>query len=185
MNRSIVRVSRTLKIWLASGVLLGASIVAAGTIDASLAGWIGREITIDSSSVADQFPIGGKLTFIYDGSDDVVRICTRTGPNQRKPWRMDLASGCNTTLIFTRGTRYCTVEDVKAGDGETLSACHRLRSRDVALKPPTTTTTTKGAVELQDVIVFLVEAEQGKHAIAILVDTPSRVTAEGVIIGKE
>ena len=158
MNRSVVRVSRTLKLWLASGALFGASIVAAGTVDGSLAGWLGREITIDSSTAADQFPIGGKLTFIYDGGDEVVRICTRTGPNQRKPWRMDLSSGCSTTLTFTRGTRYCTVEDVKAGDGEVLSSCHRLRSRDVALRP---STTNKGAVELQDVIVFLVEAPEG------------------------
>ena len=181
MNRSVVRVPRTLKKWLASGVLFGASVVAAGTIDGSLAGWLGREITIDSSTVVDQFPIGGKMTFIYDGGDDVVRICTRTGPQQRKPWRMDLASGCNTALTFTRGTRYCTVEDVKAGDGEVLSGCHRLRSRDVVLRP----TNSKGAVELQDVIVFLVEAAEGKHGIAILIDTPSRVTTDAIVIGKE
>jgi hypothetical protein len=95
---------------------------------------------------------------------------------------MDMAAGCNATLTFTRGTRYCSFEDVKAGDGEVLSQCHRLRSRDVALKPAKA----KGAaIELQDMIVFLVPAEQGKHGIAILVDSPSRVTDNGSATGKE
>jgi hypothetical protein len=182
MNLSIVRVRRGFRMLLASGALFVAAVVGAGTVDASLAGWIGREITIDTSTVADQFPVGGKLTFIYDPADDVVRVCTRTGPQQRKPWRMDLASGCNTSLTFTRGTRYCTVEDVKAGDGEVLSSCHRMRSRDVALRP---STTNKGAVELQDVIVFLIEAAEGKHGIAILIDTPSRVTIDAIVIGRD
>lgn len=182
MNLSVVRARRGFQVLLAAGTLFGVAMAGAGTVDASLSGWIGREITIDSSTVADQFPVGGKLTFIYDSSDDVVRVCTRTGPQQRKPWRMDLASGCNTSLTFTRGQRYCTVEDVKAGDGEVLSACHRMRSRDVVLRP---STTNKGAVELQDVIVFLVEAPEGKHGIAILVDTPSRVTADAIVLGKD
>ena len=51
------------------------------------------------------------------------------------PWRMDFATPCSVTLTFTRGTRYCTVEDVKAGNAEVLSSCHRLRSRDVAMRP--------------------------------------------------
>jgi hypothetical protein len=126
--------------------------------------------------------VGGKLTFIYDSDDDVVRICTRTAPGQRGPWRMDLAGGCNVALLFTQGTRYCTLEDVKAGDGEVLSQCHRLRSRDVALKPAKAR---GAAIELQDMIVFLVPADRGKHGIAILVDSPSRVTDNGSATGKE
>ena len=122
-------------------------------------GSLGREITIGSSSFNDQIPVGGKLTFIYDAGDDVVRICTRTAPTQRSPWRMDLAAGCNVALTFTRGTRYCTLEDVKAGDGEVLSSCHRLRSREVALKP----SKPRGAVELKDMIVFLLSAERGQE----------------------
>jgi hypothetical protein len=166
---------------LAAGMLLSAAMAMADGLDSSLAGWLGREMTIESSSFNDHIPVGGKLTFVYDSSDDIVRVCTRSVATQRGPWRMDLAPGCNVTLTFTRGERYCTIEDVKAGNGEVLSGCHRLRSRDVALKP----STTRGAIELQDMLVFLVQAEQGKHAIAILVDSPSRVTASGVVIGKE
>ena len=141
--------------------------------------WLGREITITTSPMNDQFPVGGKLTFIYDSGDDVVRVCTRTAPGQRGPWRMDLAGGCNVGLLFTQGTRYCTLEDVKAGDGEVLSQCHRLRSREVALKP----STTRGTVELKDLLVFLLAGDGPKRSIAILVDTPSRVTGDGIIIG--
>ena len=108
---------------------------AEAAVDDALAGWLGREITIESSSIDDQIPVGGKLTFIYDSSDDVVRVCTRQCVAQRSPWRSDFAAPCGVTLTFTRGTRYCTIEDVKAGNGEVLSACHRLRSREVALHP--------------------------------------------------
>lgn len=181
MKDSLVKGRRGLKLALASGLLLGAVFAWAGTIDSALSGWLGREITIETSTFNDHIPIGGKLTFIYDANDDVVRVCTRNVPGQRGPWRMDLSAGCNATLTFTRGTRYCTFEDVKAGDGEVLSSCHRLRSRDVALKP----SKAKGAIELQDMIVFLVQAEQGKHGIAILVDSPSRVTDNGSATGKE
>jgi hypothetical protein len=181
MNRSLVGGRRGLKMFLASGILLGAALATAGTVDSVLAGWIGREITIETSSFTDQVPVGGKLTFIYDSNDDVVRVCTRNGPSQRKPWRMDLTAGCNATLSFTRGQRYCSIEDVKTGDGEVLSTCHRLRSREVALVP----STTRGTVELQDLIVFLVEPGEGKHGIAILVDSPSRVTAEGAAFGRD
>jgi hypothetical protein len=167
------------KIALAAGLMLSSTMAVSEEIDSSLSGWLGREITIESSTLNDHIPVGGKLTFIYDSSDDVVRVCTRTVPSQKGPWRMDLANGCNVTLTFTRGDRYCTLEDVKAGNGEVLSGCHRLRSRDVALRE----SKTKGAIELQDMIVFLVPAHRGKHAIAILVDSPSRVTEGGVIIG--
>ncbi|HEX6638108.1 MAG TPA: hypothetical protein VF033_10670 [Steroidobacteraceae bacterium] len=165
---------------LAVGMTLSA-LAMAGDINQAYAGWLGREITITNSPVNDQIPVGGKLTFIYDSGDDVVRICTRTAPGQRGPWRMDLAGGCNVSLLFTQGTRYCTIEDVKAGDGEVLSQCHRLRSREVALKP-----SAKNGVELKDLLVFLLQKEQGgKHNIAILIDTPARVTDGGVIIGSE
>jgi len=88
---------------------------------------------------------------------------------------------CNVTLTFTRGTRYCTLEDVRTGNAEVLSACHRLRSREVALKP----SGPQGAVELHDLLVFLVEGESGKHVISILVDTPARVTGEGSTVGRD
>jgi hypothetical protein len=159
---------------------LWAALAVAGGLDSSFSAWLGREITIGASSANDQIPQGGKLTFVYDADDDVVRVCTRSTANQRGPWRMDLAAGCNVALQFTRGQRYCTLEDIKAGDGEVLSQCHRFRSREVALKP---SAATAGAVELKDMIVFLLSAERGKNAIAILIDSPSRVTADGVIVG--
>jgi hypothetical protein len=62
-----------------------------------------------------------------------------------------------------------------------LSTCHRLRSRDVAMHPAAQ----KGALELHDVIIFLVEAPNNKHAISILVDSPSRVTNGGNAGGVE
>lgn len=164
-----------------AALLLGANLVNAGDgVDPALAGWLGREITIERSATEDQIPVGGKLTFIYDSTDDVVRVCTRQAPTQRKPWRSDLAIPCNVTLTFTRGERYCTLEEVKAGDGEVLSACHRLRSREVALKPPSSR-----GVELSDLLVFLVEGENNKHVISILIDTPSRVTGDGMHVGKD
>jgi hypothetical protein len=168
-----------IRVALAAGLTLSTLLAIAGDMDTAFAGWLGREITITSSPINDQVPVGGKLTFIYDSGDDVVRICTRTVPGQRGPWRMDLAGGCNVALLFTRGTRYCTLEDVKAGDGEVLSSCHRLRSREVALKP----STERGALELKDMIVFLLPGTSGKNSIAILVDSPSRVTGDGVIVG--
>ena len=56
-----------------------------------------------------------------------------------------------------------------------LSSCHRLRTRDVAMRPAKA----KGAVELNDMVVFLVQSENGKPVMAILVDSPSRVTGGG------
>jgi len=166
----------------AAGLLAFATLTfaqAAGP-DVALAGWIGREITIETSTIGDHIPVGGKLTFIYDSTDQVVRVCTRQAATQRKPWRSDLAVPCSVTLTFTRGTRFCSVEDVKAGDGEVLSACHRMRSREIALQPEST-----DGVELHDLIVFLVQGAGGKHSIAILVDSPSRVTGGGVAVGNE
>jgi hypothetical protein len=164
-----------------AALLVGATVSAAGTVDSALAGWIGREITIEKSTIADDFPIGGKLTFVYDATDDVVRVCTRQSPTQRKPWRSDLAVPCSVTLTFTRGSRYCTLEDVKASNAEVLSGCHRLRTREVALTPQSS----QGTVELNDMIVFLVPGDGGKHVISILVDSPARVTTPGEVQGKD
>jgi hypothetical protein len=166
---------------MAATLLLGALAAYAADPDPALAGWIGREITITSSSFNDHVPRGGKLTFVLDAEDNVVRICTRNVTGQQGAWRMDLVPGCNVALTFTRGTRYCTVEDVMAGNAEVLSTCHRLRSHDVAMHPAAA----KGALELHDVIVFLVEGAGGKHAISILVDSPSRVTAGGFAGGSD
>ena len=126
----------------------------------------------------EDFPIGGKIAFVFDDKEKVVRICTRQGTGQDKPWRSDLAEPCGVTLTFTRGTRYCSVEDVKTGDGEVLSTCHRMRSKEIALQPEAAQ-----GVELHDLVVFLVQSEAGKPVIAILVDSPSRVTGGTVIIG--
>jgi hypothetical protein len=146
--------------------------------DDALAGWLGKEYTVESSTLNDHMPTGGKLTFVFDSEDNVVRICTRDSGKQRGPWRMDFASPCSVTLVFTRGTRYCTLDDVKTGDAEILSSCHRLRSHDVAMRP----SKVKGAVELNDMIAFLVKGEGSKPIMSILVDSPARVTESGNIV---
>jgi hypothetical protein len=172
--------ARIRTIAVSAALLLGGALAyAANSVDDALAGWLGREITIDTSG-NDQIPAGGKLTFVYDSDDNVVRVCTRPVASQRKPWRSDLAIPCSVTLTFTRGTRYCTLADVSAGDGEVLSNCHRLRSREVALKP-----STAAGAELNDILVFLVPGENGKHVISILVDTPARVTTPEVVRGSD
>jgi len=184
MSMNLTIGSRRMTISLMTAALaLGAGLALAGdaTADQFLAGWLGREFTIETSTINDQIPVGGKLTFVFDSDDNVVRVCTRTSAAQRGPWRMDFAVPCSVTLTFTRGTRYCTVEDVKAGNAEVLSSCHRLRSRDIAMRPAKA----KGAVELNDMIAFLVEGEQGKHVISILVDSPARVTSDGSATGKD
>src|SRR5690349_21373226 len=116
MNRSLVRGRRGLSLALTSGLLLSAALAWAAGVDSALSGWLGREITIETSSFSDRIPVGGKLTFIYDNDDDVVRVCTRNATGQRMSWRMDFAAGCNVTLTFTKGTRYCSYEDIKAGE---------------------------------------------------------------------
>ncbi|MEO8063424.1 MAG: hypothetical protein ABI821_11830 [Pseudomonadota bacterium] len=167
---------------LAATLTLGAALSFAGDakVDEILSGWIGKEYTIDTSTINDHIPLGGKLTFIFDSDDNVVRVCTRTASNQRQPWRMDFALPCGVTLTFTRGTRYCSLEDVKAGNAEVLSSCHRLRSRDIAMRPAKA----KGAVELNDMIVFFIPSEGGDRVISILVDSPARVTENGSATGK-
>lgn len=161
--------------------LLGAMIAYAAEPDAVLAPWLGKEITITSTSFTDHVPGGGKLTFVSDAEDNVVRICTRNVSGQQGSWRSDMAPGCNVALNFTKGTRYCSNEDVLAGNAEVLSSCHRLRSNDVAMHPAAQ----KGAVELHDVIVFLIQQADGKHGISILVDSPSRVTHGGNAAGHD
>lgn len=146
--------------------------------DDVLAPWLGKEFTVTSSSTNEHMPMGGKLTFIFDSEDNVVRICTRNSSSQRSQWRMDFATPCGVAMLFTRGTRYCTPDDVKAGNAEVLSTCHRLRSRDIAMHP----SKVKGTVELNDMIAFLVEGDSGKPAMSILVDSPARVTDGGVIV---
>ena len=163
-----------------AALLLGASLAVAQepAPDSALSGWLGREFTVQSSTLDDHMPTGGKLTFIFDADDNVVRICTRTVTAQKGSWRMDFANPCGVTLTFTRGTRYCTLDDVKAGNAEVLSSCHRLRTRDIAMRPGRV----KGAVELNDMIAFLVQDETGKKAMSILVDSPARVTTDGIIV---
>jgi len=146
--------------------------------DSILNGWLGKEFTVQSSTLNDHMPVGGKLTFIFDSSDNVVRVCTRTVATQNGPWRMDFANPCGVTMTFTLGTRFCSFEDVKTGDAEVLSSCHRLRSRDVAMRPAKV----KGTIELNDMIAFLVKDTDGKFYMSILVDSPSRVTDQGTVI---
>jgi hypothetical protein len=161
-------------------LLMGATYASAddASTDSVLAGWLGSEFTVQSSTLNDHMPVGGKLTFIFDGNDNVVRICTRSVPTQRGPWRMDFANPCGVTMTFTRGARFCTLEDVKAGNAEVLSSCHRLRSRDVAMRPAKE----RGTVELNDMIAFLVQGTDGEKYMSILVDSPSRVTEGGTIV---
>lgn len=172
---------RKLGIWMMFGMLgFGAALASAQgrAADDALAGWLGKEYTVESSTLNDHMPTGGKLTFVFDSEEDVVRICTRNSGKQRSPWRMDFANPCSVTLVFTRGTRYCTLDDVKAGDAEVLSTCHRLRSHDVAMRP----SRVKGAVELNDMIAFLVKGDGEKPAMSILVDSPARLTESGQIV---
>jgi len=159
----------------AAALLLGAVATYAGDPDPALSPWLGKEITITNSNFNDHVPTGGKLTFVLDAADNVVRICTRNVQSQSGTWRMDMAPGCGIALNFTRGTRYCTEEDVRAGNAEVLSTCHRLRSHEVAMHPALA----KGSLELHDMIVFLEQGAGGKHQVSILVDSPSRVTHGG------
>jgi hypothetical protein len=167
------------RITLILSALFCASIAQAAEPDAALAGWLGKEMTISSTSLNDHIPLGSKLTFVSDSEENVVRICTRNASTARGVWRNDMAPGCNVALNFTRGTRYCTGDEAKAGNAEVLSSCHRLRSQNVAMHPAMQ----KGAVELHDVIVFLVEGATGQKNISILIDSPSRVIHGGAAAG--
>jgi hypothetical protein len=161
-------------------LFMGATVASAQevTADPLLGNWLGKEFTVKSSTLNDHMPMGGKLTFVFDGSDNVVRICTRTVAAQRGPWTMDFANPCSVTMTFTHGTRFCTLDDVKTGDAEVLSTCHRLRSRDVAMRPAKL----KGTIELNDMIAFLVKGDDGQVYMSILVDSPARVTEGGSVV---
>ena len=170
---------RKFGIWMTAAILgFGATLATAqeNAPDSVLAGWLGKEYTVASSTLNDHMPTGGKLTFVFDPEENVVRVCTRNSSRQRAPWNMDFATPCGVTMLFTRGTRFCTVDDVKTGNAEVLSSCHRLRSRDIAMRP----SRVKGTVELNDMIAFLVQ-ENGKPVMSILVDSPARVTDDGII----
>jgi hypothetical protein len=165
---------------MAATLLLGAALVGAQEASQNdvLANWLGVEFTINSSPLNGLVPNGGKLTFAYDTGENKVHVCTRNAADQTAPWRMDFATPCGVTMSFTRGTRYCTVDDVKTGNAEVLASCHRLRSSDVAMRP----SKVKGAVERHDLVAFLVQVD-GEPAISILVDSPARVTDDGSIFG--
>ena len=164
---------------MAAALLLGATVAAAQepSKDNVLAGWVGKEFTVKSSSLSDPVPIGGKLTLVLD-SDANVRVCTRNAETQSEPWRLDFAASCGVTMTFTQGARYCTADDVKTGNAEMLASCHRLRARNVAMHR----SKVKGAVELNDIVAFLVQGDDGKQSMTILVDSPARVTGEGGVI---
>jgi hypothetical protein len=122
----------------AATLLSGAAWAGDKAPDEALSGWLGKEATVASSRNV-HMPTGGKLTFAYDGKNDV-----------------------------------------KAGNAEVLASCHRLRSRDVAMRPAET----KGSVELNDVVAFLIEDKDGSKSMTILVDSPSRMTDGGPVIIK-
>ena len=105
MYRNLISGGRTFGIsLLASTLLLSAAVATAqeAAPDPAMSSWLGMEFTVTSSTLNDHMPTGGKLTFIFDGSDNVVRICTRRVPGQRAAWQMDFTSPCGVTLTFTR-----------------------------------------------------------------------------------
>ena len=165
---------------MAATLLLGAALVGAqeASKDDVLANWLGKEFTISASPLNGLMPNGGKLTFAYDAAEKTVHVCTRNAADQSAPWRMDFATPCGVTMSFTRGARYCTLDDVKTGNAEVLASCHRLRTSDVAMRPAKV----KGEVERHDLVAFLVQVD-GEPAISILVDSPARVTDDGSIFG--
>jgi hypothetical protein len=149
--------------------------------DSAVAGWLGNEIKIVASEQDDHIPLGGRVTLVYDSTDNVYRACARQTATQRSKWRGDWATPCAVTLLLAKGTRYCTLADIKAGNAEVLSTCHRLRSQEVVMHP----TADGRGDELHDMIVFLLApvAPKTKGGIAILLDSPSRVTHNGYIHG--
>jgi len=178
MYRNLVSGARKCACAAGAALLLGASLAsAADGVEDAMAKWLGREITVETSSLGEDFPVGGKLTLTYDEDDKVVRVCTRQAEGQEKPWRSELAVPCGVKLTFKQGTHYCSVEDLKTGDAETLASCHRLRSEEIPLKPANAP-----VAEMHDLLVFLVKGNAGKPVVAILIDSPSRVTSGVVVI---
>jgi hypothetical protein len=169
--------SRHRKMAGALAVLLGCTLSAvAAEPDALLAPWLGKEMRVSNTNMGDHLPLNGRMTLIYDAEDDVVRVCTRSVPSQRATWRMDLAVPCNVSLNFVRGSRYCSRQEVNTGDAEILANCHRLRSRDVAMHPAAQ----KDAVELHDLIVFLIQGAPGvRLSTYLLIDSPAHLTHNG------
>jgi len=168
---------------MAAALVFGAGMAVAqeAVPDKVLADWLGTEFTVQSSSVGDRMPLGGKLTFVFDANKNVVHLCTRNADEQNEPWKMDFAKPCGVTMTFTAGTRYCSADDIKTGDAEMLASCHRLRTHDVAMRP----SEEKGAVELNDMVAFLVKGKDGKQSMTILVDSPARLTEDGsVVVGR-
>jgi hypothetical protein len=145
--------------------------------DKNLSAWLGEEFTVEAQSRNEFMPNGGKLTFTYDAAKDAVHVCTRPVAEQEGTWKMDLSKPCGVTMTFSAGAKYCTEADVKAGNAEVLASCHRLRARDVSLRPAQA----KGAVELNDMVAFLLKDADGQKSMAILVDSPARMT-DGPII---
>src|SRR5688500_3296826 len=145
--------------------------------DENLSGWLGEEFTVEAPSRNEFMPNGGKLTFTYDAAKDAVHVCTRPVAEQQGTWKMDLSKPCGVAMTFAAGTKYCTEADVKAGNAEVLASCHRLRSRDVSLRPAQA----KGTVELNDMVAFLLKDADGQRSMAILVDSPARMTDGNVI----
>jgi len=180
MYSNVIRKTKRVGVWMVAAAVMQLGVVAsaqeAGKPQSrapagELSGWLGVEFTVASTS-AETMPTGGKLSLVFDGSDDVVRLCTRNVTGQKAAWKQDFSKDCAVTLAFTRGTRYCSAEDVKAGDAEVLATCHRLRARDVA----TQRGGTKGSVELSDVLAFLVNDASGTKSMSILVEAPARMT---------
>lgn len=160
-------------LWAAS-LLAGAAWAEGKAPDEALSAWLGQELTVATSRNV-HMPTGGKLTFAYDSKSDAIHLCTRTVEGQEGSWKLDLSKPCGVSMTFARGTRYCTAEDVKAGNAEVLATCHRLRSNDVAMRP----SETKGAVELNDVAAFLIKDADGTKSMMILIDSPARMTDPG------
>src|SRR5689334_10549920 len=54
-------------------LFMGATLASAqeAKTDAVLDGWLGKEFTIQTSTLNDHMPVGGKFTFIYDSDDNV------------------------------------------------------------------------------------------------------------------
>lgn len=151
---------------------------AAADADQTVRQWLGSEFTVSSSTLEDHVPAHGKLTLVYDAEEDVYRACTRRGPQQGSDWQHDWTKPCGVAFTLVKSERFCTLDEVKAGNGETLAACHRFRSRDVAMHPGALA----GSVELHDTLVFPLQVPTGaKKGIAILVDTPARMTHGGIV----
>jgi len=165
---------------MAATLLLGAAVAGAqeAAKDDVLTDWLGKEFTIETSTLDGHMPNGGKFTLAFDARENIVRVCARNAADQSAPWRMDFATPCGVTMALTRGSRYCTIADVKTGDAEVLASCHRLRTHDVAMRP----SKVEGTVELNDLVAFLVQLD-GQPAVSIQVDSPSRLTDDGTYIG--